>query len=153
LASRKNRSNRRSRSSSGRSGKPPDTSGLPPFFLDANVDGDDLASALQTLGLDVKRSRNEFARGAIDVDWLPEVGSRGWVLISSDRRQSRKRDELAALKRAKVRAFYFSTATMTGAAQIEAFTSALGRVVRAVRKQTPPFVKIIRPSGAVKPLA
>jgi len=40
----------------------PDTSGLPPFFLDANVDGDDLASALHGLGLDVKRSRDEFAQ-------------------------------------------------------------------------------------------
>jgi hypothetical protein len=42
---------------------------------------------------------------------------------------------------------------MTAAAQIEAFTKGLGQIVRAVRKQTPPFVKIIRPSGAVKPLA
>jgi hypothetical protein len=153
LTSRKTKSSKRSRSSSGRSGKRPETSGLPPFFLDANVDGDDLASALQGLGLDVKRSRSEFARGALDVDWLPDVGSRGWVLISSDRRQSRKRDELAVLKRAKVRAFYFSSATMTSATQIEAFRKGLGQIVRALRKQTPPFVKIIRPSGAVKPLA
>jgi hypothetical protein len=153
LTSRKSKSSKRSRSSSERSGKRPDTSGLPPFFLDANVDGDDLASALRSLGLHVKRSREEFTPGALDVDWLPEVGSRAWVLISSDRRQSRKRDELAALKRAKVRAFYFSNARMTAAAQIEAFTKGLGQIVRAVRKQTPPFVKIIRPSGAVKPLA
>ena len=89
----------------------------------------------------------------MDVNWLPEVGSRGWVLISSDRRQSRKPDELAALKRAKVRAFYFSNAKLTAAEQIDAFTNGLGQIVRAVRKQTPPFVKIIRPSGAVKPLA
>jgi hypothetical protein len=149
---RKNRSNRQSRSSSGRSGKPPDTSGLPPFFLDANVDGDALTAALRNLGLDVKRSRDEFAREALDVDWLPQVGSKGWVLISADRRQGRKPDELAALKRARVRAFYFSTGTMTATMQIDAFTKGLGQIVRAVRKQTPPFVKIIRPSGAVKPL-
>ena len=80
------------------------------------------------------------------------MGSRGWVLISSDRRQSRKFDELGALRRARVRAFYFSNATMTSAMQIEAFTKGLGRIARAVRKQTPPFVKIIRPSGNVKPL-
>jgi hypothetical protein len=153
LASRKSKSSRRSRSSSGRSGKRPDTSGLPPFFLDVNVDGDNLASALQGLGLDVKRSRDEFKPDAFDVDWLPEVGSRGWVLVSSDRRQSRKPEELAALKRAKVRAFYFSTGQLTAAKQIDAFTKGLGQIVRAVRKQTPPFVKIIRPSGAVKPLA
>jgi hypothetical protein len=75
------------------------------------------------------------------------------VLLSSDRRQSRKPDELAALKRAKVCAFYFSNATLTAAEQIAAFTKGLAQVVRAVRKQSPPFVKIIRPSGAVKPLA
>ncbi len=99
------------------------------------------------------RSREEFPRGALDVDWLPEVGRRGWVLVSADRRQSKKPDELAALKRAKVRAFYFSNATMTSAMQVEAFTRGLGRVVQTVRKQTPPFVKIIRPSGEIKPLA
>jgi hypothetical protein len=70
-----------------RSGRLPDTSGLPPFFLDANVDGDDLASALQSLGLDVKRSRDEFDPGALDVDWMPVVRSAGWVLESLDPRQ------------------------------------------------------------------
>ena len=39
------------------------------------------------------------------------------------------------------------------AAQIDAFTKGLGRIVRAARKQTPPFVKIIRPSGTLTPLA
>ena len=117
------------------------------------MDGDELATALRKLGLEVRRSREEFARGAPDVDWLPEVGVRGWVLVSSDRRQSRKRDEMEALKRAKVRAFYFSNATMTSAMQIDAFMKGLGRIVRAVRKQAPPFVKIIRPSGDVKPLS
>jgi hypothetical protein len=150
LASRRNKSSKRSRSSKERRRKRPDTSGLPPFFLDANVDGDDLATALRQLGLEVRRSREEFAQAALDVDWLPEIGRRGWVLVSSDRRQSRKRDELTALRSAKVRAFYFSNATMTSAMQIEAFTKGLGQIVRAVRKQTPPFVKIIRPSGEVK---
>lgn len=112
-----------------------------------------MAFALAALGLTIKRSREEFAQGAVDVDWLPTVGQRGWVLVSSDRRQSRKPDELAILRRAKVRAFYFSTATMTAADQIGAFTRALGPVVRAVRKQTPPFVKAIRPGGKVKPIA
>jgi hypothetical protein len=153
LVLRKNKSSRLSHSSSGRKRKQPDTSGLPPFFLDANVDGDALASALTSLGLDVKRSRSEFAADAPDVEWLPEVGGRGWVLLSSDRRQSRKPEELTALKRARVRAFYFSNATMTSAEQVDAFKKGLRQIVRAVRKQTPPFVKIIRPSGAVKPLA
>ena len=94
----------------------------------------------------------EFARGTLDVDWFPEVGDRGWVLLSSDRRQSRKPDELEALRRSRVRAFYFSNATMTAAEQIRAFTKGLTKVVRAVRKQKPPFVKVIRPSGAVEPL-
>jgi hypothetical protein len=105
------------------------------------------------MGLTIRRSRDEFLRGAADADWLPEIGIRQWVLVSSDRRQSRKPEELSVLKRAKVRAFYFSTATLSADEQVEAFTKALPQIIRAIRKQQPPFVKIIRPGGKVKPVA
>ena len=46
-----------------------------------------------------------FGTGTLDVDWLPEVGARGWILITKDKNIRKRETELRALKQAGVRAF------------------------------------------------
>lgn len=45
------------------------------------------------------------AAGALDTDWLPRVGRRGWVLIGRDLKIFERPDELAAYRKAKIHAF------------------------------------------------
>ncbi len=47
-----------------------------------------------------------FGTGTPDVDWLPRVGARGWILITKDKNIRKREVELRALKQAGV--------TMTG---------------------------------------
>lgn len=50
--------------------------------------------------------RDEFPVDAKDVDWIPEVGKRGWIVVSCDANQRRRDNEHQALKKHGVRALY-----------------------------------------------
>ena len=57
---------------------------------------------------------NTFGSGTKDVDWLPEVGSRRWILITKDKQIRKREIELRALRQAGVRAFVLTSAGLTG---------------------------------------
>lgn len=111
-----------------------------------------LAEALRNLGLDVKLSHVEFGRGAEDSVWLPEIGQRGWILLTKDRAIRRRKPELNSLRRARVRAFFFASGDLTSAQMIRSFRKALHRIARAIEKEQPPFLKRITPSGELTDL-
>lgn len=50
--------------------------------------------------------RDEFKQDTPDIDWIPEVGRRKWVLISCDYNQRRRTKEHQALRDYHVRAVY-----------------------------------------------
>jgi len=52
--------------------------------------------------------QNEFAPNTADVDWLPEIGRRNWVVITGDRGISRKPAERKALEEASVIAVFMA---------------------------------------------
>ena len=71
----------------------------------------------------------------------------GWVLMSKDRAIRRRKHEIRALEEAGVRAFFFGAGEMTSEQMISSFQGALPRISRTVRKQKPPYLKRITPSG------
>ena len=44
-----------------------------------------MPEALRAAGAQVEIHDDNFPQGALDVEWLPEVGRRGWVLLPKDR--------------------------------------------------------------------
>ena len=46
--------------------------------------------------------RDTFGTGTQDVEWLPDVGARGWVLITKDKQIRRREIQLRALRQAGV---------------------------------------------------
>lgn len=67
------------------------------FFFDNNL-SPHFAQMFQALGVDVRALRDEFPRDTDDTVWLPEIGRRGWVLITYDRGIATRPAELQALK-------------------------------------------------------
>ncbi|WP_338890130.1 hypothetical protein [Rhodococcus sovatensis] len=57
--------------------------GLMPLRSDATVFGHPLIESI-------------IPTGTLDVDWITEVGQRGWVLVTNDRRLRTRPDEAAA---------------------------------------------------------
>ena len=50
--------------------------------------------------------RQEFPMGTKDIDWIPEIGKLGWILISKDYNQRRRETEHRALRDSNVKALY-----------------------------------------------
>jgi hypothetical protein len=100
---------------------------------------------------DVKHERHgqHFAPGTDDVLWLPYVGERGWILITKDKRIRYNELEKAAVRRYRIREFYFSSGNYSGAEMAEMLVNALRDMVRIVRREKPPFMASISRSGKV----
>ena len=77
------------------------------FFFD-NTFPPQLVRILAILGVDAHHLQDDFPAHTIDVDWLPEVGKRGWVVVTGDRRISKKPPERKALEEANVIAVFMA---------------------------------------------
>ncbi len=76
-----------------------------------------------------------FGTGTHDVDWLPEVGARGWVLITKDKNIRKRPLELDALRRSHVRAFVLTASGLTGEEQARVLKEAFRAMLRLLRRR------------------
>ncbi|MBQ0900477.1 hypothetical protein [Micromonospora sp. U21] len=84
----------------------------PEFYIDENMHGRTLRRFIADLGYRVHSPASVFGRdrleqGVRDEDWLPVIGSRGWVVFGRDQNILRREVELRALLDAKVHMFLF----------------------------------------------
>jgi hypothetical protein len=121
----------------------------PTFFIDRCLGSQDVATALRAAGASVEVHDDHFARGALDVEWLPEVGERGWIVLTKDTRLRRHPQELRVLVAAGVGAFVLTAGNMRAADMAGAFTTALPRMLRVIATRTRPFVATVSESGTV----
>lgn len=70
------------------------------FFFD-NTFPRQLVEILKLLKVDAHHLQEDFPANTLDVDWIPEIGKRGWVVVTGDRGISRKPAERKALEEAK----------------------------------------------------
>ena len=90
-----------------------------------------------------------FPRGTLDETWLPLVGSKGWVLLTADKRIRYNALEKQALKENRVREFVFASGNLSAQDMAVALGLALPKMLRLCRKLKPPFVASVARSGEV----
>ena len=84
--------------------------------------------------------RDTFGSGTQDVEWLPLVGARRWILITKDKQIRKRGIELQALRQAEVKAFVLTAAGLTGNEQALVLKNALPAMLRLLRRRTATFV-------------
>lgn len=120
------------------------------YFTDRDL-GKQFPARLREAGLKVERHADHFAPDAPDTQWLPEVGQRGWVVITHDERIRYKANELAAVVQHRV-ALLLVVGHAPYAVLAEHFVHTLPRIEAFVDAHQPPYIaKVQRP--AVKELA
>lgn len=77
------------------------------------------------------------------------VGSKGWVLLTADKRIRYNFLEKRALEQHSVREFVFASGNMSGEDMGAALELALPKMLRLARKLEPPFVAAITRNGEV----
>ena len=91
-----------------------------------------------------------FGSGTPDVEWLPQVGARGWILITKDKQIRKREIELRALRQAGVRAFVLTAGGLTGEAQARVLKDALPAMLRLLRREAATFVARVTARSGVE---
>lgn len=91
--------------------------------------------------------RDHFDEEAEDIDWLPVIAKREWVILSKDQYNHLER---LAIKNAKGRAFLLVRCDLRGEEQAAIICKALPRMVRILDLTTPPFIAKIYRDASVK---
>jgi hypothetical protein len=120
-------------------------------FLDENhCRNPHLLAALRDAGVAYERHLDHFPAGVEDVVWLPEVGRRGWTLLTTDKRIRSHVLERESVRENFVRMFYFSTNNVSGAQMGVALRRALPDMQTLFETVTAPFAASINKNGDVK---
>ncbi len=121
------------------------------IFLDENhCRNPHLRRVLTEAGVQFESHLDHFSPGTEDTAWLPEVGRRGWCLLTTDKRIRRRPLEREAVRTNLVRMFYFSTNTVSGAEMGAALKRALPKMRSLFESIPPPFTASINKSGDVE---
>lgn len=75
------------------------------FFFDNNFSKKIVAS-LQGIGEDVTHLQDEFPQNTPDIVWIPEIGKREWIIVTLDRKITKRAPERLALNEANVTAVF-----------------------------------------------
>lgn len=72
------------------------------FFLDRQIDGDDIVQLLADAGMCVRRHRDYFEPEADDDVWIAEAARNGWICCTGDKNLEKDHLEAICTSRAKM---------------------------------------------------
>ena len=120
------------------------------LFLDENLQNcKPILDILALNSIRFERHQAHFQRGENDEAWLPQVADWGWIVLTKDKRNRYNDLERVAVRRHRVREFYFSAGNMNGEEMAKALAQALPEMRRILSEYQPPVVGSITRSGAV----
>lgn len=91
-----------------------------------------------------------FESGTPDTDWLPDVGSRGWILITKDKHIRKRELELRALRQERVKAFVLTGSALRGQDQARVLKEALPAMLRLLGRRAETFVARVTAASNVQ---
>jgi len=123
----------------------------PRFFFDRNL-GKRVPEALERDGWLVELHDDHFEQTTPDVELLGKVASRGWILVTQDKRIRFRAAERRALTAHGLQVFTIASTANLGAAEtIEALRRAHGRMIAILEAhENEPFVFAVHKDGSVR---
>lgn len=122
------------------------------FFLDHQIGRYVVADALRAAGALVETHLDHFPGDKPDAEWIPEVGRRGWVLITKDQNIRRNPLERRAYESAKLRGFVVTGKDMSGKDLAELLVRCLPGMARRAAGRAGPLLFAISASGVFSKL-
>lgn len=102
---------------------------------------------MRAAGARVEVHIDHFAQDAADVDWIPEIGRRGWVLITKDEHIRRNPLERIAYEEAGLRGFVVTGKDMAGSALAGLLVHSLPGMIRRAANRPGPLLFAISRGG------
>lgn len=122
----------------------------PEFLVDRSLGSVIVPTALTARGFTVHTLQTVYGEAAAreldDEVWLLEAGKRNWIVLAKDERIRRRPNELAAIRKARVKAFYLTAGGLKGEVQAAILLKHINRIIQGARK-TGPMVWAVTESG------
>jgi predicted nuclease of predicted toxin-antitoxin system len=122
----------------------------PIFFIDRALGKKYVADALRSVGANVEVHADHFSPDAPDIEWLPEVSFRGWLILTKDDEIGRNFLEQMAIASSDAKVFVLSLRNLTGEEMAEIFVQAIERMEKFARSNQSPFIAKIYKYGKVR---
>lgn len=122
----------------------------PVLFIDRAIQGRLLVEALREAGANIEIHQDHFQDSSPDTTWLPDVGKRGWCVLTRDKAIQHNPLEKRAIKNAEVGFFVLSSPEVDGAEVAQIILSALPSIERIALTAAKPFIARIVRSGDVR---
>ena len=110
------------------------------FFIDRCLGNKIIVEKLKSAGISIEIHDDYFAQDAQDVDWIPEVGKKGWVILTKDVKIGKNSLEKIAVTRARIKMFVLASQNLLGKDMAEIFLKAIPQMEEFVRKHPAPFI-------------
>jgi len=121
----------------------------PTFFLDRSLGKELIAKALRDKNVNVEVHDSHFPPNAKDEDWLQEVGDRGWIVLTKDRRFHKRMLEITAIANSRVQVFKLTAANLQGAEMAEIFVKSIKKIERVAMSNRAPLIATVSRTGRV----
>ena len=108
-----------------------------------------ILAALESLGVKYERHCDWFGRGTEDRVWLPVIGEKGWIVLTTDKGIRYNELEISTVRQYKVREFVFSSGNLSGQKMAEIVVKAMPKMKKICRKTNPPFIASVTEAGNV----
>ena len=128
---------------------PPSARGAPTLFIDRDLWSRKLDAVLREAGVPFVAHRDCFAADMPDVEWIAEVGRRGWVVLTRDQEIRRRPNELAAVRAARIHLFALTSGNLSAQDAAALCVRAWPAIQRAVHQHPAPALFSITRGGQV----
>lgn len=91
------------------------------FFIDRCLGKKFIVETLKNAGISIEIHDDHFAPDAQDVDWMAQVGKKGWVVLTKDARIGRNSLEKIAVASAHIKMFTLASQSISGQEMAEIF--------------------------------
>lgn len=119
------------------------------FFTDECL-GRRVPRLLSEAGLNIASYLDSFEPGILDVDWIPSVCQRGWVILTKDERIGRNIVEQVAIAQAEAKVFVMVSPNVTAQNIAAGFITAAPEMARLTETQDAPFMIKVYKSGEIR---
>jgi predicted nuclease of predicted toxin-antitoxin system len=120
------------------------------FFIDRCLGSRRIPEVLRGAGITVEAHDDHFNKGAQDVDWLPEIGKKGWIVLTKDASIGKNFLERITVARAHIKMFTFASQSLSGEEMVTILLKAIVPMQEFVRKHPAPFIAKIYGDGTIR---
>ena len=117
------------------------------FFIDRSLGRWALPDALRPMGIAVQVHDSHFAIDTADVDWIQDVATRGWIILTKDQNIRRNPREREAVIVSGAQVFTLTNGNMPSAVMVRLFAQYWADIERIAATEPGPFIYTISPAG------